>query len=136
MMTEAVWAALATYFVMLIAFWQSRRRAVHMPLMAGLILFDLCMPFYLYATRDWYKRLIEHGDITSFGVWMHLGLVLTLYVLYAFQVLSVRGVLAGHTEARDAHRGQAKALLLVRGLVVLTGALLAESPEEGGGLAS
>ncbi len=129
MMTEAVWAALALYFVMLFAFWQYRRRVVHMPLMATLILFDLCMPFYLYATRDWYKRLIEHGDITSFGVWMHLGLVLTLYMLYVFQVLSVRGILRGDVEARTAHRGQAKALLLVRGLVVLTGALLAESPE-------
>lgn len=129
MMTGVVWAAIASYLVMLIAFRLSHRRGIHMPLMAGLILFDLGMPFYLYATRDWYKRLIEHGDITSFGVWMHLGLVLTLYMLYVFQILTVRGVLANSEEARASHRGQGKALLWVRGLVVLTGAMLAESPE-------
>jgi hypothetical protein len=135
MMTEVVWAALISYVVMLLAFRLAHRRAVHMPVMAALLLFDLGVPFYLYATRDWYKRLIEHGDITSFGVWMHLGLVLTLYTLYLFQVLSVRGVLRGDTLARSHHGGQGKAILLVRGLVIFTGALLAEAPadESGGG---
>jgi hypothetical protein len=135
MMTEVVWAALASYIVMLFAFRLARRRAVHMPLMTALLLFDLSVPFYLYATRDWYKRLIEHGDITSFGVWMHLGLVLTLYALYLFQVLSVRGVLRGDAQARSQHAGQGKAILLVRALVIFTGALLAEAPagEAGGG---
>ncbi len=129
MMTGVVWTAIASYLVMLLAFSQAHRRSLHMPLMVALLVFDLCMPFYLYATRDWYKRLIEHGDITSFGVWMHLALILTLYMLYAFQIASIKGVLANNPEARERHHGQGKAILWVRGLVIFTGALLAESPE-------
>lgn len=127
-MTGVVWTAFASYLLMLIAFHWSARRSLHIPVMVSLMLFDLAMPFYLYATRDWYKRLIEQGDIASFGVWMHLGLVLTLYALHAYQVSSVRGVLRGDTEARANHHGQGKAILVVRGLVILTGAMLAESP--------
>lgn len=129
-MTGVVWTAFASYLLMLLAFHWSARRLLHVPVMVSLMLFDLGMPFYLYATRDWYKRLIEHGDIASFGVWMHLGLVLTLYALYVVQVSSVRGVLRGDAEARTNHHGQGKAILVVRGLVILTGALLAESPTE------
>jgi len=129
-MTGVVWMALASYLVMLIAFRWSARRVLHVPVMVSLILFDLGMPFYLYATRDWYKRLIEQGDIASFGVWMHLGLVLTLYALHVFQVSSVRAMVRGDAEARTNHHGQGKAILVVRGLVILTGAILAESPTE------
>jgi hypothetical protein len=129
-MTGVVWMAFASYLLMLFAFRWSARRVVHVPVMVSLMLFDLGMPFYLYATRDWYKRLIEQGDISSFGVWMHLGLVLTLYALHVFQVASVRGVLRGDAEARTNHHGQGKAILVVRGLVILTGAILAESPAE------
>jgi len=130
MMTGVVWAALASYLLMLAAFRWPKRRYLHIPIMVSVIIFDAAMPFYLYATRDWYKRLIEHGDITSFGVWMHLGLVLTLYVLYALQVSSVRGMLRGEAEARADHHGQGKAIMIVRGVVILMGALLAESPTE------
>lgn len=130
MMTGVVWMALASYLLMLLAFHWSARRVLHVPIMVSLILFDLGMPFYLYATRDWYKRLIEHGDITSFGVWMHLGLVVTLYGLYVYQVISARGLLRGDAEARTDHHGQGKAILVVRGLVILTGAILAEAPKE------
>ena len=129
-MTGVIWVALASYLLMLLAFRWSARRMLHVPVMVSLILFDLGMPFYLYATRDWYKRLIEQGDITSFGVWMHLGLVVTLYGLHAFQIASVRGVLRGDAEARTEHHGQGKAILVVRGLVILTGAILAEAPAE------
>ena len=129
-MTGVVWVAFGSYLLMLLAFHWSARRALHMPVMVSLILFDLAMPFYLYATRNWYKRLIEQGDIASFGVWMHLGLVLTLYALHVFQVISARGVLRGDAEARTDHHGQGKAILVVRGLVILTGAILAESPTE------
>ena len=128
-MTGVVWVALASYPLMLLAYRWSKQRLLHVPMMVSLMLFDLGMPFYLYATRDWYKRLIEQGDIASFGVWMHLGLVLTLYALYVFQLLSVRGVLRGDAEARTNHHGQGKAILVVRGLVILTGAILAESPD-------
>lgn len=127
-MTGVIWAALASYLLMLLAYRWSAQRALHIPAMVALILFDLGMPFYLYATRDWYKRLIEQGDIASFGIWMHLGLVLTLYALYVFQLRSVRGVLRGDAEARTEHHGQGKAILVVRGLVILTGAILAEPP--------
>lgn len=129
-MTGVVWTAFASYLLMLVAFHWSKRRSLHMPVMVSLMLFDLGMPFYLYATRDWYKRLIEQGDIASFGVWMHLGLVLTLYALHVVQVSSVRGVLRGDAEARANHHGQGKAILVVRGLVILTGAILAESPTD------
>lgn len=129
-MTGVVWTALGSLIVMFAAFQLRRRRALHIPMMAGLMLFDLGMPFYLYATRDWYRRLIEHGDITTFGVWMHLGLVFSLYGLYVFQILSVRKMLAGDAQARTDHRGQGVAILIVRTLVVLTGAVLAESPDE------
>ncbi len=129
-MTGVVWVALASYPLMLVAYRWSKQRLLHVPVMVSLMLFDLGIPFYLYATRDWYKRLIEQGDIASFGVWMHLGLVLTLYALYVFQLLSVRGVLSGDAEARTNHHGQGKAILVVRGLVILTGAILAESPTD------
>jgi len=129
-MTGVVLMAFGSYLLMLLAFHWSARRALHVPVMVSLMMFDLSMPFYLYATRDWHKRLIEQGDISSFGVWMHLGLVLTLYALYVFQVMSVRGVLSGNADARTNHHGQGKAMLVVRGLVILTGAMLAESPTE------
>ena len=129
-MTGVVWMAFASYLLMLIAFRWSAQRVLHVSVMVSLMLFDLGMPFYLYATRDWYKRLIVQGDISSFGVWMHVGLLLTLYALYVFQIMSVRGVLRGDAEARTNHHGQAKAILVVRGLVILTGAILAESPVE------
>lgn len=129
-MTGVIWTAFASYLLMLIAFYWAKWRVLHVPVMISLILFDLGMPFYLYATRDWYKRLIEQGDIASFGVWMHLGLVVTLYGLHAFQIASARGVLRGDAMARVTHHGQGKAILVVRGLVILTGAILAEPPAD------
>lgn len=129
MMTGVVWAALASYLLMCAAYLRPRQRAFHVPVMISCILFDAGMPFYLYATRDWYKRLIEEGDITSFGIWMHLGLVLTLYALYVVQVRSVRAMLGGDATARSEHHSQGKAILAVRGLVLLMGGLLAEEPK-------
>jgi len=129
MMTGVVWAALASYLLMCVAYLRPTQRLFHVPVMVSSVLFDVGMPFYLYATRDWYKRLIEEGDITSFGVWMHLGLVLSLYALYAVQVRSVRGMLRGDATARAEHHGQGKAILVVRALVLLMGGLLAEEPK-------
>lgn len=129
MMTGVVWVALASYLLMCAAYLRPQLRYFHMPVMISCVLFDVGMPFYLYATRDWYKRLIEEGDITSFGIWMHLGLVLTLYALYAVQVRSVPGIMRGDATARAEHHGQGKAILIVRALVLLMGALLAESPQ-------
>lgn len=129
MMTGVVWAALASYLLMCVAYLRPTPRSFHVPVMVFTVLFDAGMPFYLYATRDWYKRLIEEGDITSFGIWMHLGLVLTLYALYVVQVRCVRAMVGGDATARSEHRGQGKAILVVRGLVLLMGGLLAESPK-------
>lgn len=129
MMTGVVWVALASYVLMCVAYLRPTQRLFHMPVMISCVVFDAGMPFYLYATRDWYKRLIEEGDITSFGIWMHLGLVLTLYALYMVQVRSVPGLLRGDATARSEHHSQGKAILIVRGLVLLMGGLLAESPK-------
>ena len=135
MLAGTVIAAIVTYGLMLIAIYGHRRRGFHAAVMGSVILFDLLMPVYLVLTRDWGRRLIEEGDILSFGVWTHFGLLVALYVLYGVQVQSAlvlrRGGHAGAEteeigEARKAHRAQAKGILLVRALVIFTGALLAE----------
>lgn len=127
-MPETILFGLVTYALMVVAFFAARRRWFHIPVMVTCILFDLAMPFYLYATNDWYKRLIEHEEIFSFLIWCHLGLVLTVYALYFVQVQTGLRLLKADQASRDDHRGQAKAILLVRALVLGTGALL-YSPE-------
>ena len=129
MLTGAVLFALATLFLMAAAAYAHRRRGLHVAVMALVMVADLLMPFYLYLTRDWYGRLIEEGDIWSFLVWTHLGLLIALYVLYALQLGAGRRLWRGETAARAEHRAQAKGILLVRTLVVLSGALLAEPPD-------
>ncbi|MEK7321926.1 MAG: hypothetical protein AABZ84_02465 [Pseudomonadota bacterium] len=126
MTVETVWVAAGTYLVMLAAFYLSRYRWLHIPIMVSVMLFDLAMPFYLYLTGDWYRRLIEHEEIFSFLIWMHVGLVFTLYALYFLQIQSARKIFRGDGEGRADHYSQAKAILLVRGLVLLTAALLVE----------
>jgi hypothetical protein len=94
------------------------------------MLFDIAMPFYLVSTRDWGKRLFTDGDILSFGMWMHFGLIITLFVLYAIQVHTawqlVKASAEDEAEIRGAHRVQAKGILVARALVIATGAMLAE----------
>jgi hypothetical protein len=95
--------------------------------MGALVIYDLLIPVYLYLNRDWYTRLIERGDILTFGVWMHFMLVLVLYMLYGFQIATARKILRnddGASKARSEHRAQAKGILLVRVFVIFTGALL------------
>lgn len=124
--------ALLTYVLMLMAFYWHRMRRFHVPVMVFIILFDLGMPFYLMATRDWKTRLIDHGDILSFGVWMHFGLLITLFVLYALQIYTGLQLLRQTDEdaqmARRDHRAQGKGILLARALVIASGAILAEPP--------
>ena len=124
--------ALGTYALMLLTAYYARYRALHMPLMAAIIVSDLFFPVYLYLTRNWYRRLIEHAEIFSFLLWMHFILVITLYMLYAVQVQSARGLLRGTEGARGAHRSQAIGILITRALVILTGALLAEPEGDAG----
>ncbi len=117
----------ATLALMPVVIALHRRWRLHAALMGLIILGDLGMPFYLYATRDWYRRLIEQGELFGFLIWMHVGLVFLLYGLYLQQVRTGRRLAAtGEPELRAAHRAQARAILGARLLVLLTGALLVE----------
>jgi len=113
---------------MLAAFYLRRVKWFHVSTMVFIIVFDLSMPVYLYLTRDWKTRLINDGDIFSFGVWMHFGLLITLFVLYAIQVMAgiklLRRVSDG--SSRGEHRNVATGILIVRALVIVSGALLAQ----------
>ncbi len=137
MLEGTVIAAIASYALMLVAFYLPHRRAFHEPVMISAILFDLGMPIYLAMNRDWGKRLIDDGDILSFGIWMHFGLIITLYVLYSVQIhtaLTLRKTADSvdpedMARARKEHHTQGKGILLVRALVIATGAILVESPE-------
>src|SRR3569623_537014 len=111
MTAAAILVALATYGLMIVAYYLSRYRRMHVAVMAAVIVFDVLMPFYLYMNRDWYHRLIEREEIFSFLLWMHRGLVITLYTLYVLQVQAGRKILKDKDAERLAHRGQAKAKL-------------------------
>ncbi len=126
MLPVTVLAAFSTYLLMLAAYSLARHRFFHIPAMISIMLFDLGMPVYLYTHRRWWHRLIEQQDIFSFLVWMHFGLIITLYILDAAQILTARRLLKGDAEARAEHHAQGKALLVVRGLVIITGAILAD----------
>jgi len=121
-------AALLSYVLMVAAYFLHRQRWFHVPVMLSIIVFDIAMPFYLYLHRNWWKRLVEEGDLASFLVWMHLGLLITMFVLDGAQIVTARRIFKGDQAARADHRTQGRALLAVRGLVVLTGAILA-NPE-------
>lgn len=134
-MTGPIIFAALTYVLMLVAFKWHRLRRFHVSVMAFVIVFDVGMPFYLVSTRDWTTRLIENGDILSFGVWMHFGLLVTLYVLYAIQVQTAVKILRASRSAVDVaqleqvhreHHAQGVGILLARALVIVTGAILAE----------
>lgn len=121
----AIYAALASYGVMLAAYFLHRHRWLHVPVMAACLAFDVGMPVYLYTHRNWYHRLIDEGDLFSFLVWMHFGLLVGMYALYGLQLLTARRILAGDASARADHHAQGKMMLLARGLVIVTGAILA-----------
>ena len=126
MLVDTVLAATFTYLVMLAAFYWNQKRKFHITVMVSIMIFDLLMPFYLYANRDWKTRLIDHGDIFSFLVWTHFGLLIALFVLYFIQIAAGRRLLKGDVTARPEHRNVAKGVLLVRALVILSGALLVQ----------
>lgn len=118
-------AAAVSYALMLAAYAMPHRRTIHVPVMVSVVLFDIGMPFYLYSHRDWWHRLIEQQELFSFLVWMHFGLLVTLYALYAVQIHTAVKLFKGMPDVRTDHRAQGKALLLARGLAILTGAILA-----------
>ncbi len=130
-MSEGLILAAVTYLLVVIAFFMPHKRAFHMPVMAGTMVFDvLVLPIYLILTKDWYKRLIEQEEIFSFMIWMHFILVLTLYALYVLQIMTVKKMLAGDETARKEHRNQGKGILIARGLVVLSAFMLIEPAEQ------
>ena len=61
-------------------------------------------------------------------IWMHLILVITLYILYFFQLQTVRALLRDNqSAARAEHKSQGLGIIIIRGLVLISGALLVES---------
>lgn len=111
---------------MLLAYFNPRHRILHIPAMLSVILFDLAMPVFLVTHRHWWHRLIDQEDIFSFGVWMHFGLLITLYTLEIAQLYSAKKILQGDPAARAIHHSQGRALLMVRALVIVTGGGMAE----------
>jgi len=126
MIPGTVLFATTTFLIMLSAFYLARLRRLHVPVMMSVMIIDLFFPVYLYMTRDWHKKLIEHGEIFSFLMWMHFILVITLYVLYVVQIQTARRLLGGDDAVRKDHRTQGIGILIARGLVIFTGTLLAE----------
>lgn len=126
MIPGTVLFAATTFLIMLATFFLARLRRIHVPVMASIMVIDLFFPVYLFLTRDWHKKLIEHGEIFSFLMWMHFILVITLYVLYVVQIQTARRLLGGDDSMRKDHRTQGIGILITRGLVIFTGALLAE----------
>lgn len=116
----------ATYVVMLLAYRLPQFPWFHRPVMVMIMIIDVCFPFYLYATGDWWRRMIEQQEILSSLIWIHLILVISLYMLYVFQIQAVRGMLRGDEEARSTHKSQGLGIIIARGLVLATGALLVE----------
>lgn len=128
MIAGTVLVASATYVIMLAGFFWARHRRVHIGIMSGVMVFDLLMPFYLYLNKDWHRRLIEEGELTSYLLWTHILLLLTLYMLYVMQIGAGRKLLGGDFEVRAEHRAQGKTILVIRAFVIATGALLVEVP--------
>lgn len=121
-------AAISSYLLMLAAYFLPRQRWFHIPSMLAVIVFDVSLPVYLYLHRDWWHRLIEQQEIFSPLIWMHFTLFIAMYALDGAQIHTARRMLKGDEAAREDHRTQARALLIVRGLVIVSGAILA-NPE-------
>lgn len=129
-MAESMMFVLLTYLVMLVAFKCAKTRIVHISMMASVIIIDLCFPIWLVMNRDWYKRLIEQEEILSFMIWMHFMLVLTLYALYAMQIMSARQMLKGDFSHKVDHRTQGIGVLIVRGLVIASAFMLIDPNQQ------
>lgn len=130
-MTGAILFASATCLLQGAAFYFAHIRSFHVTVMVTLLLCDIFFPVYLFMTRDWHNQLIVQGDILTFGVWIHFMLVITLYVLYVVQVQVARTIVAGKEDAerikvlKKEHRAQGIGILVVRPMMIFTGALLA-----------
>ncbi len=111
--------------VMLVAFWWPRPRIWHVSVMAACMLYDFCIPFYLYNARNWPHLLIDKGEILDYLVWMHVFFDILLFVLYVMQIRAGIRLWQGSREERIPHAQQAKLILAVRILVIISGGMLA-----------
>jgi len=123
-MATSILLVLGSFVVMAVAWWQRHRPALHVPLMAAVMVFDLLFPVWLYSIHDWQRRLIDEGDILSFAVWAHWGMVIMLLVLYGLQIALGREIQRGAVARRTEHRSQAIGIVLVRITVFLSGVAL------------
>ena len=92
-MAGPFFVAALTFVLMLAAMYWHRRRRFHVSVMVSVMLFDVAMPFYLMATRDWKTRLMNEGDDLSVGVWVHFGLIITLLVWFVSAVWTALKIL-------------------------------------------
>ena len=120
--------AIFSYLLMLAAYFLPRHRFFHIPVMLSIMAFDVSLPIYLYLHRNWWHRMVEQQEIFSSLVWMHFILFVTMYALDIVQIHTARKILKGNLDARSDHHTQGKALLIVRGLLIVSGAILA-NPE-------
>jgi len=111
--------------IMLVAYWWPRPRIWHVSVMAVCMLYDLSIPFYLFYARNWPHILIDQGEILDYLVWMHVFFDILLFVLYVMQIREGISLWRGSRESRLPHSQQAKMILAVRILVILTGGMLA-----------
>ncbi|MDQ6975743.1 MAG: hypothetical protein Q9M22_04160 [Mariprofundaceae bacterium] len=118
---------LASFLWLFAAILLRKWHAVHAGMMMLLLIFDLLFPIYLYATHDWYLRLVTHKELLSFAIWAHLIFVLSLYAVYVLQIISGRKMLQDIEPERETHKMQARAFVVLRVFVFATGALLMES---------
>jgi hypothetical protein len=114
-----------TYLLMLLVWWFHRPRILHVGIMVTCMIYDVCLPFYLFFARHWIHLLFDKGEILDFLVWMHVGLDILLFVVYAMQIRVGIQVWRGVPGVRDMHRQQGNVIIAVRLLVLLSGALLA-----------
>jgi len=111
-----------------LAWFFRKHHSFHVPAMIALVVFDVMFPFYLYLTHDWWKRLIVHQEIITFGVWSHLILLIVLYALYVLQIQAGRGMLQSkgddYQTYQSEHAKQFIGILIIRTLVFASGALM------------
>jgi len=110
---------------MLAAYWRPRPRIWHVSVMSVCILYDIAIPFYLFGARNWPHRLIDQGEIFDYLVWMHVVLDILLFTMYVMQVQAGIRLWRGGEASRMPHAQQAKIILVVRALSILSGGMLA-----------
>ena len=118
-------ASILSYALMLVAYRFHRPRIWHVIAMSLCIVYGIGVPFYLFSARNWPHRLIDQGGIFNYLIWMHVGLDILLFTMFFLQITQGLKLWRGVEEAREIHAQQAKVILGVMLLVILTGGPLA-----------